>query len=36
MKGAVFFGVNNTQAGQMAGDGLGKWVKKNGTEKSMR
>ena len=29
MKGAVFFGVNNTQAGQMAGEGLGKWVKKN-------
>jgi len=29
MKGAVFFGVNNTQAGQMAGTGLGNWVKKN-------
>src|SRR4029079_7367922 len=29
MKGAVFFGVNNTQAGRMAGEGLGNWVKKN-------
>ncbi len=29
MKGAVFFGVNNTQAGRMAGEGLGHWIKKN-------
>jgi ribose transport system substrate-binding protein len=29
MKGAVFFGVNNTQAGRMAGEGLGNWIKKN-------
>jgi ribose transport system substrate-binding protein len=29
MEGAVFFGVNNTLAGRMAGEGLGKWVKKN-------
>ncbi len=29
MKGATFFGVNNTQAGRMAGEGLGNWVKKN-------
>ncbi len=28
MKGAVFFGVNNTQAGRMAGEGLGNWIKK--------
>ncbi len=29
MKGAVFFGVNNTLAGRMAGEGLGNWIKKN-------
>ncbi|MEO6435694.1 MAG: sugar ABC transporter substrate-binding protein [Tepidisphaeraceae bacterium] len=29
MKGAVFFGVNNTVAGKMAGEGLGNWIKKN-------
>ena len=29
MKGAVFFGVNNTLAGKMAGEGLGNWIKKN-------
>ena len=29
MKGAVFFGVNNAQAGRMAGEGLGNWIKKN-------
>ncbi len=29
MKGAIFFGVNNTLAGQMAGKGLGTWVQKN-------
>jgi ribose transport system substrate-binding protein len=29
MKGAIFFGVNNTQAGRMAGEGLGNWIKKN-------
>jgi len=29
MKGAVFFGVNNTQAGRMAGEGLGNWIKQN-------
>ncbi len=29
MKGATFFGVNNTQAGRMAGEGLGNWIKKN-------
>ena len=29
MPGATFFGVNNPVAGQMAGKGLGEWVKKN-------
>lgn len=29
MPGATFFGVDNTKAGQMAGKGLGDWVKKN-------
>jgi ribose transport system substrate-binding protein len=29
MKGAIFFGVNNTQAGRMAGEGLGNWIKQN-------
>ena len=29
MKGAIFFGVNTPLAGQMAGKGLGDWVKKN-------
>jgi ribose transport system substrate-binding protein len=29
MKGATFFGVNNTLAGRMAGEGLGNWIKKN-------
>ena len=29
MQGATFFGVNNTQAGRMAGEGLGGWIKKN-------
>jgi ribose transport system substrate-binding protein len=29
MEGAVFFGVNNTQAGRMAGEGLGNWVKQH-------
>lgn len=29
MEGATFFGVNNTQAGEMAGKGLGDWIKKN-------
>ncbi len=29
MKGAVFFGVNNTVAGKMAGERLGNWIKKN-------
>ena len=29
MPGATFFGVNNPVAGQMAGKGLGEWIKKN-------
>ena len=29
MPGATFFGVNNPVAGQMAGKGLGDWIKKN-------
>jgi ribose transport system substrate-binding protein len=29
MPGATFFGVNNPVAGQMAGKGLGNWIKKN-------
>jgi ABC-type sugar transport system, periplasmic component len=29
MPGATFFGVNNPVAGQMAGEGLGNWIKKN-------
>jgi ribose transport system substrate-binding protein len=29
MPGATFFGVDNPVAGQMAGKGLGEWVKKN-------
>lgn len=29
MAGATFFGVNNTVAGKMAGEGLGNWIKKN-------
>ena len=29
MKGATFFGVNNTLAGKMSGEGLGNWIKKN-------
>jgi ribose transport system substrate-binding protein len=29
MPGATFFGVNNPVAGQMAGKGLGQWIKKN-------
>ncbi|HEX8237508.1 MAG TPA: sugar ABC transporter substrate-binding protein [Abditibacteriaceae bacterium] len=29
MPGAAFFGVNNPVAGQMAGKGLGQWIKKN-------
>ncbi len=29
MKGSTFFGVNNTAAGKMAGEGLGNWVKKH-------
>ena len=29
MEGATFFGVNNTLAGKMAGEGLGKWIKAN-------
>jgi ribose transport system substrate-binding protein len=29
MQGAVFFGVDNTRAGRMAGEGLGNWIKKN-------
>jgi ribose transport system substrate-binding protein len=29
MPGATFFGVDNTRAGEMAGKGLGEWVKKN-------
>src|SRR5436309_6551269 len=28
MQGAIFFGVNNTQAGRMAGEGLGNWINK--------
>jgi ribose transport system substrate-binding protein len=27
--GATFFGVDNPKAGQMAGEGLGNWIKKN-------
>ncbi len=29
MQGATFFGVDNPVAGQMAGKGLGNWIKKN-------
>ncbi|HTL29178.1 MAG TPA: sugar ABC transporter substrate-binding protein [Tepidisphaeraceae bacterium] len=29
MEGATFFGVNNSLAGEMAGKGLGNWIKKN-------
>lgn len=29
MPGASFFGVNNSVAGEMAGKGLGQWIKKN-------
>ncbi len=29
MPGATFFGVNNKVAGEMAGKGLGQWIKKN-------
>jgi ribose transport system substrate-binding protein len=29
MEGATFFGVNNTVAGRMAGEGLGNWIKAN-------
>lgn len=29
MPGATFFGVDNPKAGRLAGEGLGKWVKKN-------
>jgi ribose transport system substrate-binding protein len=29
MEGATFFGVNNTLAGKLAGEGLGNWVKAN-------
>ncbi|RYG67186.1 sugar ABC transporter substrate-binding protein, partial [bacterium] len=29
MPGATFFGVDNPVAGKMAGEGLGKWIKKN-------
>ncbi len=29
MPGATFFGVDNSRAGEMAGKGLGEWVKKN-------
>lgn len=29
MEGATFFGVDNPVAGQMAGKGLGEWIKKN-------
>jgi ribose transport system substrate-binding protein len=29
MTGATFFGVDNANAGRMAGEGLGNWVKKN-------